>query len=334
LSRSRFPRLLWLTVGGVVLTSSRLLYAQNPAAAEALFEQARSAMAAGSYDIACARFRDSDKLDPAVGTRFNLADCEERRGRVATAWSLFRGVLSELAEDDDRRPIAQRRVRALEPRLPYLTMQRAAATPAGVRVRIDGVELGEGSFGVALPLDPGVHELVLMPPASEHGQRRTFTLGESEHLNLPILLGAGAPPGGAAEPALASEPFITDGSRQKWIYITGGVGAAALLFGAVTGVVALNKKSTADANCSAERRVCNQAGVEANESGKTYGTLSGVGLGVGVIGLAAGAYLWLTTPTAPPHAAHPSIPVPRSVRVRPEVVCANGTGFLSVSGTF
>jgi hypothetical protein len=61
------------------------VYAQNPAAAEALFEQARAAMAAGSYDIACARFRDSDKLDPAVGTRFNLADCEERRGRVATA---------------------------------------------------------------------------------------------------------------------------------------------------------------------------------------------------------------------------------------------------------
>src|SRR5690349_21597739 len=107
-------------------------------------------MAAGSYDIACARFRDSDKLDPAVGTRFNLADCEEKRGRVATAWSLFRGVLAELAEDDDRRPIAQERVKALEPRLPYLTMRRDQATPPGVRVRVDGVELGEGSFGVAL----------------------------------------------------------------------------------------------------------------------------------------------------------------------------------------
>jgi hypothetical protein len=92
---------------------TRSAHAQNPAAAEALFEQARSAMAAGSYDIACARFRDSDKLDPAVGTRFNLADCEEKRGRVATAWSLFRGVLSELAEDDDRRPIAQERGRCV-----------------------------------------------------------------------------------------------------------------------------------------------------------------------------------------------------------------------------
>ena len=133
-------------------------------------------MAAGSYDIACARFRDSDKLDPAVGTRFNLADCEEKRGRVATAWSLFRGVLSELAEDDDRRPIAQERVRALEPRLPYLTMRRDPATPPGVRVRIDGVELGEGTFGVPLPMDPGAHDLALVPAEGGDGQRSTFTL--------------------------------------------------------------------------------------------------------------------------------------------------------------
>ena len=67
------------------LAVPRVARAQNPAAAEALFEQARAAMAAGSYELACARFRDSDRLDPAIGTRFNLADCEEKRGRVATA---------------------------------------------------------------------------------------------------------------------------------------------------------------------------------------------------------------------------------------------------------
>ena len=79
--------------------------AQNPAAAEALFEQARAAMAEGNYDVACARFRDSDKLDPAVGTRFNLADCEERRGLLDREWSLFRGVLSVLSDVDERTPI-------------------------------------------------------------------------------------------------------------------------------------------------------------------------------------------------------------------------------------
>ena len=163
-----------LTAWGLCLFSPRPLYAQNPAAAEALFEQARAAMAAGSFDIACARFRDSDKLDPAVGTRFNLADCEERRGRVATAWSLFRGVLSELAQDDDRRPIAEERARALEPRVPYLKMVPSAGAPPGLRVRIDGVELGEGSFGVALPMDPGPHDLALIPAEGGAGQWKSI----------------------------------------------------------------------------------------------------------------------------------------------------------------
>ena len=334
MSRLRFVPLLWLTICGLGVASSRVVHAQNPAAAEALFEQARAAMAAGSFDIACARFRDSDKLDPAVGTRFNLADCEEQRGRVATAWSLFRGVLSELAGDDDRRPIAQQRVRALDGRLPYLTMQRVAATPPGVRVRIDGVELGEGSFGVALPMDPGVHDLVLVPPEGGEGERSTFALHEGERRDLPIRLGAAPPPARAAEPAPASEPLLDESSRQTWLYVAGGVGAAGVVFGAVTGIVALNKKSTADANCSDDRRVCNQAGVNANESGKTYGTLSGVGLGVGVVALAAGAYLWLTAPPGVARSAHPSIPVHRGLRVHPVVACASGTGFLAVSGSF
>jgi hypothetical protein len=312
-------------------------HAQNPAAAEALFEQARAAMAAGSYDIACARFRDSDKLDPAVGTRFNLADCEERRGRVATAWSLFRGVLSELAQDDDRRPIAEERARALLPRIPYLKMQPSAHAPSGVRVRIDGVELGEGSFGLALPMDPGAHDLVLIPPEGGAGQQSTFALREGEHRDLPIQLSgarASSGPAPADETPGASTPSTADGSQQKWAYVAGGVGAAGVVVGAVTGIITLNKKSTANANCSDDRHVCNRAGVDANESGKTFGTLSAVGLGVGVIGLAAGAYLWLTAPQPSPTAAHPSIPLRRAFRMSPEVACAPGTGFISVAGRF
>ena len=334
MSRQGVIPLLWLSVCGLGVTASRPASAQNPAAAEALFEQARAAMSAGSFDIACARFRDSDKLDPALGTRFNLADCEERRGRVAPAWSLFRGVLSELAADDDRKSIAQRRVLALEPRLSYLTLQRAADTPAGVHVRIDGVELGEGSFGVALPMDPGAHDWVLIRADGRAGEHRSFALREGEHRDLPLQLAATAPPAPADAMAAAPGRLAGDDSQLRWAYVAGGVGAAGVVFAGVTGVVTLNKKSTANANCSDQRRLCNQAGIEANESGKTYGTLSALGLGVGVVGLAAGAYLWLTAPKAAPHTAHSSIPVRRGLRVSPELACADGTGFLALSGSF
>lgn len=341
-------------------------HAQNPAAAEALFEQARAAMAAGNYEIACARFRDSDKLDPAVGTRFNLADCEERSGRIATAWSLFRGVLSELGQDDDRKPIAEERAKALEPRMPYLTLLRLPETPKDARVRVDGIELGEGSLGVALPMDPGTHELALLSGGAE--QKSSFRMAESQRLELSLRWASDAQSGGPAANVDATptahsntaEPSTDGAKKRQWAFVAGGIGVAGVAFGTVTGIITLSKKSTADANCSGSLGVCNQAGVDANESGRTFGMLSVVGFGVGVAGLATAAYLWLTAPPAARGSAtYPSIPEkgrsprsPSSVTLAPRLdrggvtagvtaavtagVTAGATagGFVAVRGSF
>jgi hypothetical protein len=307
-------------------------------------------MAAGSYDIACARFRDSDKLDPAVGTRFNLADCEEKRGRLATAWSLFRGVLSELAQDDDRKPIAEERVANLKPRLPIVTMVPPPDAAPGLRVRIDGVEIGEASFGVPLPMDPGPHDLSLLP-ADGTERRTTFVLSEGEHSELPLLIDASQ---ASSAPDAATSEAPADSSawwqkRRHWGLLAGGAGVAGVAVGAVAGIVTLSKKSTADDNCSESRRTCNQVGVDANESGRTYGLVSGVGFGIGVVGLAAGAYLLLTgssSETGAEAAAHSSIPVREpgrapalrdsslSARLSADLRPSASSGFLSVAGRF
>lgn len=316
---------------------ARLAFAQNPAAAEALFEQARAAMSAGDYELACARFRDSDKLDAAVGTRLNLADCEEHRGRVATAWSLFRGVAAELPASDDRLPVAEERVRALEKRLPYLTLVRNARTPAGARVRMDGVELGEASFGVPLPLDPGAHELVLVAPDGTQ-ERIPFLLKEGLRSDLPVQF---TPPA-APSPPQSSEPATDDAvssaphdgeSRRTWGYALGGIGVAGVVTGVVAGAVTLSKKSTANDHCNDLLRQCDDTGVAANKSGKTFGVVSGVGFGVGIAGLAAGAFLLLTA-ADPPAVAHSHLPKLGSVTVNPQLGWASGTGFLSLSGGF
>lgn len=284
-------------------------------------------MAAGSYDVACARFRDSDKLDPAVGTRFNLADCEERRGRLATAWSLFRGVLSELPSGDDRRPIAEERAQQLAPRLPKVTLLRTAQTPPDMRVRIDGVELGEGSFGVPLPMDPGLHDLTLLRAGGAAPQTVSFVLKEGEHSELPLTVPSDVSESRAGEPATAHADD-SSGARRRWAYIAAGVGVGGVAFGTVTGIVTLNKKATADANCSSERETCNAAGVDANESGKTFAALSGIGFGVGVVGLAVGTYLWLTS------SAHPSAPSSTAAELAPELYVHSDSGFVSVAGRF
>lgn len=343
-----FRSLLLLSLGALfapVFVAEPAQAQTNPAAAEALFEQARAAMADGKYDIACARFRDSDKLDPAVGTRLNLADCEEHRGHVATAWSLFRSVFAELNPDDDRRPIAEKRARALQSRLPYVTLVRTPQTPAGLHVKVDGVELGEGSYGLALPMDPGPHSLVLSPADGGEPHTRSFELREQQRLDVPLAWPKDSPAPAPATLVGASEASeqqpaappsdhgrAAGSNQQTWGLVIGGVGAAGLVLGGVAGIATLQQKNIADHNCNDVSRTCTQAGFDANDKGRKFGMLTTIGLSVGLVGLAAGAYLYASAP--PSREAHSSPPKRRFSNVSASLGLAPGTGFVVASGSF
>src|SRR5450631_560862 len=90
----------------------------DPAAADVLFREGRRDADAGNYALACPKFEESFRLDPAPGTLLNLADCEENRGQLTRAWQHFQQLTDELPATDERRPIAIARARALETRAP------------------------------------------------------------------------------------------------------------------------------------------------------------------------------------------------------------------------
>lgn len=192
--RRMLPRSVLVLVPSVALSWAVSAQAQAPAA-QALFEQGRKALAAGDVVTACERFRASERLEPAPGTKANIADCEERRGHVATAWELNRTALANLARDDPRGEILKRRLAKLEPRLPRVVLSLPATAPKDTTVRDGETTIGiAGGYGVALPLDPGVHHLVISSPSC--GSRSvdlTLVEGKTETVNLtPCASGASA----------------------------------------------------------------------------------------------------------------------------------------------
>ena len=268
----------------------------DPAAADELFREGRAASEQRDYLSACAKFRESNRLDPAVGTLFNIADCEDKLGRLATAWTLFQEVAQRLPVDDDRRVIARKRAQTLESRLPKLSVHLAPSGRADVTVRRDGVVLGTASLDTPLPVNPGEHVVVVEAPGIEPTQFRA-SVGEGEQAQITVSLGDAA----SASGAKGRPPAGASHANRAAADVLGGVGLAGLVTGLVAGVLVLNRKGTVHDNC--RDHVCNQTGKDAAESGKTLGVVSTVGFIAGALGLGTATYLFVSAP-APTENAH------------------------------
>ncbi len=148
--------LVMSVLAGSLALPPRLAHAQgrDPSAADALFQSAREAMARGDFRAACPRFAESQRLDPAPGTLLNIAQCEEREGKLTASYAHVNEALEAFPRDDFWIPYyAREQLAALKRRVPTVTVTLATGT-SRARVFRDDLELREGSFGVPLPLDP------------------------------------------------------------------------------------------------------------------------------------------------------------------------------------
>jgi len=260
-------------------------------------------MAAKKFDLACAKFRESNRLDPAVGTLFNLANCEAQRGQLVTAWTLYRQVLEKLPPDDSRGAVAKAQVQSLDARVPRLTIRARGEMPAGTLVTIAGLALSPASLNAPLPLNPGRYAISVASPG-RLTQEFSVALAEGDTAEFPVFVGASASPPtpriapGAEVPQSKSAGTDDDdrNSRALLAYTGIGVGAVGFTLGIITGLVGLHQESLGNQRCSDVTRTCSQAGYDANQSAKSLATVSTVGFVVGALAGGAGTYLWLTLP--------------------------------------
>jgi hypothetical protein len=263
---------------------------RDPAAAEELFRQGRAAAQKKDFLEACEKFRESNRLDAALGTLLNIADCEEKIGRLATSWTLFQEVAQRLPVDDERRAIALQRGQALEARVPRLSVHLAPTTQPDVVVRRDGVVLGSASLNTWLPVDPGEHVVVVTAPGTESASF-VARVGEGERSELDVRVG---PP--------VYEPYDPEASTPNHqpkehtaAFMFATLGAIGLIGGISGGIMVLKSKSTVDQNCT--DHVCNQKGYDAAQAGKTYAAVTTGGLIIGAIGLGGATYFFLSAPS-------------------------------------
>jgi hypothetical protein len=168
----------------------------------------------------------------------------------------------------------------------------------------DDVQLGSASFGLALPVNPGQHTVVVTAPG--HAEKRTsLSLRASEAETVTLRLGEALPSAPPVTPAtpvtpashdreVASHPG-GDGARTAG-FVVGALGLAGVGVGAVAGLLVLGKKSIVDdpSHCDPTTHVCDGTGLAAASSGKTLSTVSTVAFVAGGALLVTGAVLVLT----------------------------------------
>lgn len=287
-----------LTMGAMLAWQSTAL-AGDPAVAREQLKIGYGLAQEGKCEDALPHFVESLRLDPKAITLINLADCEEKVGKLADALAHWADARAR-ASAEGARPIeeeATKRAAALDPRLPRLTITLAATAPKDATVERDGIALGAPSLNIPLPVDPGAHALVVK--AKGHAEKTmslTIAEGESKRVELDVgpLTTTDVPPAkppanGAPDPREPGEKS----SLSPLVYIGFGTAAVGVAVGTATGIIALGKGNDAEKACPNQQCTSQEALDKTKDnvdSGRTVGWISTISFGVAAVGAGVGIY--------------------------------------------
>lgn len=337
----------------------------DPAAAQALFYEARALMQKGRYAEACPKLEESLRLDEGIGTAYNLADCNEHIGKIATAWSGFLDVAaqSKSAGQAQRERVARDRAQKLEARLPKLVIDVRAAPP-GLAVERDGVAVGAAAFGTPIPVDPGAHKIVATAPGRttfetkvDAKEATTSRVVVRDLAEIPVA--AAPPPPPKAPPAPPSaptatttttsattaiapvdttatssfpEPVVEQSSTQRTVgWVVLGVGAASALTGGYFGLRSLDRRDASKPHCNGD--LCDASGVDLRGQAIRAGNVATVTTIAGGAAILGGIVLVATAPREGRRTGSALPPGPRIGKLTASPEIGPGTAGIVLGGT-
>jgi hypothetical protein len=285
--------------------------AADRALAAELFKEGRALMDAQRFDAACPKLEESQRLDAGGGTLLNVALCHEAIGRLASAWTEFRDALALArgANRPDRVELAVAHIAELEPRLSRLELAVApSADVPGLEVLLDGTVVGRPGWGVALPVDPGKHEITARAPGYEPWSQRVEVAEPSSTRAVTIELGARvASPPPSADAAVTLPPLSSPRApsvQRTAGFVVGAVGVVGLGLGAYFGIRAFQLHAKSNDQCKGG---CTAEGVSSNRDSMIAADVSTVAFAAGLTTAGVGALLVLTAPRPSRASSMPSV---------------------------
>ncbi|WP_394821513.1 hypothetical protein [Pendulispora albinea] len=296
---------------------------RDPMGAEAAFSDARRLMKEGRFEEACPKLETSYRLDPALGSLLNLAECLARTGRTASGWLRYREAAAMALQQGqkERAAIARERAGALEPQLCRLVIHAPASVDD---LRRDGTQVRREDADQSVPIDPGAHVIEARAPGFvPFIAHVAIARGASGESCKPVVVDIPADLGGRAEPLRAAaadapsssaEPSAPAGPafpREKppatappargWSaqhtlsLVAGGAGLVALGIGGGFALDAAASERDADALCRPHG--CTNEGLDAHARAGRSADIATAGLITGAVLLVGGAVLWFTAPS-------------------------------------
>jgi hypothetical protein len=277
------------------------------AAAQSLFVEGKRLVSEGRFAEACASFEQSQHLDPAAGTEINLADCYEKSGRIATAWITFHEAVG--AADRARRPDwaeqARQRARILEGEVPQLTLM-VDAPPPGFELWRDRASVGPSTYGIAVPVDPGTHEITATAPS--HGAWSTrVTIEKGAHVilyvpslaeQIPASIAAHDAPASSFRPAEARARGSAAPIQRTIAFTLGGAAIVLMGVGTYAGLTAIADNADAAQRCPASPRCTDPRAVGLTDDARHAASVSTVAFIAGGAVLVSSAVVLFTARSA------------------------------------
>lgn len=263
--------LFFLTTIAVLSISEA--HAADDVSAEVAFDEGLTALAANDLEKACPLFARAVDLSTKrpIGGLMKLGECLERQGKTASAWSAYREAAGLLVNQssDARRDAAEAAVSRLTAvlRRVALEVDPVLAAREGLVVKIGDKVIPRQSFGLPLPVDPGVSTVRVELPGVEPRMLSvtlpqpggTTTVGVEPWDEQPVDGGAVPTP----RPPVVDDREETRFGGIGWAGIGAGTGGVALLGTALGLALASDgayEDAIADPAHACDSGVCNRAG--------------------------------------------------------------------------